>query len=659
MGTVMIVGEQVTVVCFNWWKMRLQGATFGLARTLARLHASPSRLSMKQLLTRPPSSVAFLLFTQSLLSSTTHSGLLLTSFCSVSCSPHSHFIPLLLISHPPFPCLHLTLTFYGPAIMVSPRRSSRARSTANPAPVSHSSSSSSTSSNRGRLQKHHDNDSHGDHDIGHSRRGDHGGIPFESHLESTAEVNGTGDDEIDDAGSQEDEVTRCICGHQEYQGGDDDQADSDGLFIQCDQCHVWQHGFCVGITDTASTPENYYCERCKPELHKSGTSKSGMRTSLYLPVHSEPSSPINNKEIPHKRRTTMNSRDAEYDDAILKKVLEESKNDKLSGSSRGTSSRSRKRGTSEGSDEPKQDSKRRRTSDSPDTPVNGPIESSDEKSGKGITAPSSTKKSRGTSSRHSNINSSATGKRTSTRNRNGDKNKEARKEDEYPPPRSNNRATNKPVVEEVILPPPVTETAPDTPQQPAKRSARNGNTSGHGGRRRGNYRHRQSEDPGDNGGASPHVMTRDHSSAGGNQGSKPMDHGTIIDKPTKPRIPQARMSINEMGRRVRGISDFITRTQIEMASSRASDIYAYLAWMEEKGTPVSNATTPQNPETPTSSSSGDKTLPQIQINGNGTGKILEKAVEALSSNIQPGALEMMELLSSKINRWQQQYGEKV
>jgi len=77
-----------------------------------------------------------------------------------------------------------------------------------------------------------------------------------------------------------------------------------------------------------------------------------MRASLYLPVHSEPSSPINNKEIPHKRRTTMNSRDAEYDDAILKKVLEESKNDKLSGSStRGTSSRSRKRGTSEGSDE--------------------------------------------------------------------------------------------------------------------------------------------------------------------------------------------------------------------------------------------------------------------------------------------------------------------
>lgn len=154
-------------------------------------------------------------------------------------------------------------------------------------------------------------------------------------------------------------------------------------------------------------------------------------------------------------------------------------------------------------------------------------------------------------------------------------------------------------------------------------------------------------------------MTRDHSSAGGNQGQKVLDHSAIIDKPTKPRIPQARMSINEMKRRVHGISDFITRTQIEMANSRQSDIYAYLAWMEEKGTPVSNATTPPNPETPPSSSPGDKTLPQIQINGNRTGKVLERATEVLSSNIQPGALEMMELLSSKINRWQQQYGERV
>lgn len=87
---------------------------------------------------------------------------------------------------------------------------------------------------------------------------------------------------IDDTGDQEDEITRCICGYQEYQGGDDDQADTDGLFIQCDKCSVWQHGFCVGITDSASTPENYYCEKCKPELHQEGHNKSGYVSPVLL-----------------------------------------------------------------------------------------------------------------------------------------------------------------------------------------------------------------------------------------------------------------------------------------------------------------------------------------------------------------------------------------
>ncbi|KAI5843448.1 hypothetical protein DFP73DRAFT_478906 [Morchella snyderi] len=556
--------------------------------------------------------------------------------------------------------------------MVSPRRSSRARSTANPAPVSHSSSSSgSSTSNRGRLQKHLENESHPEIETTYSRRGDHPEPAFESLPEAPTETNGNGEEEVDET-SQEDEITRCICGHQEYQGSDDEQADSaDGLFIQCDQCHVWQHGFCVGITDQASTPENYYCERCKPELHKLGHSKSGMRTSLYLPTQSEPTSPINSKEQPHKRRTTMNSRDAEYDDALLKKVLEESKHDKASGSStRGTSSRGRKRGTSEGSDEPKQDSKRMRTSDSPDSPTNGPVSSGDEKHGKTAAAPCSTKKSRGAAARNSTTTgSSVTGKRTSTRNRGGEKNKEARKEDsehsdEYPPPRSNNRNLQKPSIEEAINPPPPIEAVPDTPQQPAKRGGRNGQTNGGTSRRRGAYRHRQSEDPNDASITSPHVMTRDHSSTGGGQVQKADPSTTILDKPTKPRIPQARMSINEMKRRVNGISDFITRTQIEMANSRQSDIYAYLSWMEEKGTPVSNLSTPQDTSkavTPTSGTApDDKDLPQIQINGNnGTVKVLEKATEMLVGDMQPGALEMMEMLSSKINRWQQHYGEKI
>ncbi|KAK6534985.1 hypothetical protein TWF281_006284 [Arthrobotrys megalospora] len=37
--------------------------------------------------------------------------------------------------------------------------------------------------------------------------------------------------------------------------------------ISCDQCEVWQHSSCMQIP-TKKTPDHYYCEQCKPELHK-------------------------------------------------------------------------------------------------------------------------------------------------------------------------------------------------------------------------------------------------------------------------------------------------------------------------------------------------------------------------------------------------------
>lgn len=148
------------------------------------------------------------------------------------------------------------------------------------------------------------------------------------------------------------------------------------------------------------------------------------------------------------------------------------------------------------------------------------------------------------------------------------------------------------------------------------------------------------------------------------------DAASVLEKPTKPRLPAARMTLNEMKRRVNGISEYITRTQIEMATSRQSDIYAYLAWMEEKGTPVSKSThstsTPEDTP-PATTVPATEALPKIQING-GTNAVLEKAAEELcltagtqasSAALNTGALDIMEMLSSKINRWQQHYGEKI
>lgn len=78
---------------------------------------------------------------------------------------------------------------------------------------------------------------------------------------------------------EEQEVTRCVCGRDELtplqvSGALQQLLQHEygirvdlGLFIQCDECSVWQHGYCVGLFTDADVPDKYWCERCRPELH--------------------------------------------------------------------------------------------------------------------------------------------------------------------------------------------------------------------------------------------------------------------------------------------------------------------------------------------------------------------------------------------------------
>lgn len=107
-----------------------------------------------------------------------------------------------------------------------------------------------------------------------------------------------GDGEDDDGDDDEEEITRCLCRQQEYPGlplsrrealgrhgaragikdenslnfsaGSSDLISDDvgSMFIQCDSCKVWQHGGCVGIMDEAMSPDEYYCEECRKDLHR-------------------------------------------------------------------------------------------------------------------------------------------------------------------------------------------------------------------------------------------------------------------------------------------------------------------------------------------------------------------------------------------------------
>lgn len=195
---------------------------------------------------------------------------------------------------------------------MSPRRSSRARTTQPPPSVAtaHSNSSSSASSARtNRVARSNDKQSTPQKSsTPHSLSSEEPEEPLRaSQVEPPLTRRRTReqdndedepaklDDELDDDMAEEDEVTRCVCGYLEYPGTPSEAAksgaaltdpdaqgdDISGLFIQCDICKVWQHGGCVGIMQEEASPDEYFCEECRKELHKLMTSPKGYVASSF------------------------------------------------------------------------------------------------------------------------------------------------------------------------------------------------------------------------------------------------------------------------------------------------------------------------------------------------------------------------------------------
>ncbi|CAX41250.1 histone deacetylase complex subunit, putative [Candida dubliniensis CD36] len=96
---------------------------------------------------------------------------------------------------------------------------------------------------------------------------------------------------------EEDEITRCICGQDELTNDSINPELStflkktykieidQGLFIQCEKCSVWQHGYCVGLFESQDVPDEYWCESCKPEFHILVNNDGYSKRTLYKPVN--------------------------------------------------------------------------------------------------------------------------------------------------------------------------------------------------------------------------------------------------------------------------------------------------------------------------------------------------------------------------------------
>ncbi|EAW12743.1 putative transcriptional regulator (Cti6) [Aspergillus clavatus NRRL 1] len=529
-------------------------------------------------------------------------------------------------------------------------------------------------------------------------------------------LNGEEEDEDDEGeGDEEEEITRCLCGQQEYPGlppsrrealgrnglaagfkdenalnistqSSDLMSDDIGsMFIQCDSCKVWQHGGCVGIMDEAMSPDEYFCEECRKDLHRIENEPNGQYSSQYLPVVPEPSSAATSRDSSRdnsrrakdsrsrqsesltnpKRRSTMNSRDAAYDEEEqLRRAIEESKEDNTQTAAEDPAGRRAKRSRSD-SEAHKQVAKRPRTSspspttvlepNDPESQVPSEDESTTKTNGNGDKHPTAAsrnqreREAKNTEEPETEPQDTANHKKVRPERRKGEG---ADSDHEMGSP-------TKPAVEEVVEPPqpspettvPVPEPAPVRPptrksgRPPARRGGRVGRNQytrdrdlngadlgfmGNSPRRGGSH---------DIGGDSPRV-------GGMNGAHMNVDSG----KPSRPRYmnPQ-RTTMNEMKRRVAGILEFISRMQVEMAVAGDSS-------------PPGNGDGPNGILTVSLADQNDHPSHPLTngvelgaaILGSGTDSIQapkEKDFREMSS------VEMMDVLTRHLLKWQQEYGK--
>ncbi|OAX81681.1 hypothetical protein ACJ72_03976 [Emergomyces africanus] len=518
-------------------------------------------------------------------------------------------------------------------------------------------------------------------------------------------------DEYDEEEGDEEEITRCLCGQQDYPGlpliyqdagsasatkqgmrddsgqgasapaAEDMQSEEPGsLFIQCDSCKVWQHGGCVGIMEEASSPDEYFCEECRKDLHKIITASNGQKSSRYLPVvgsssiSSSRSGSLDSSRNPKdkksrgssgplsaaKRRSTMNSRDAAYDEEQLRRAIEESKEDSKSvaddlGSRRGKRSRS-------DSETNKPAAKRQRT---------GSPSSSLSKHSNSLSHPPSDDESKPNASVEGVVYKKTRGVVRNQREREAQTTeKEVEKEIIEPANRRKGRSDRrKDAVEEPSettsptktssIPPTISQSTPDTPNitnessntKPATRKT--GRPPARRGRLGRNQYTRDRDSVNGNeisGGInSPRRgQSRDTGTGDSPTGGQLGANGVYLNggesgKPSKPRYmnPQ-RTTMNEMKRRVAAILEFISQLQFDLASNA-----------EQISGTTDGALAPGGKESG-QIVNGDQTASSDAAEGieaNGTSQPKEKEFKDLTS------IEMMDALTRNLVKWQQEFGK--
>ncbi|KKK21314.1 putative transcriptional regulator (Cti6) [Aspergillus rambellii] len=614
--------------------------------------------------------------------------------------------------------------------MTTPRRSSRARtSQPSPAILQHTNSSSSSNSmtrERSTRSNHKNPSPHGSStqrsqsiedvdksDFRETRQRQRARGDEDNDLKIANGEDADVEEDEEEEEEEEEEVTRCLCGQQEYPGlppsrrealgrngargaikdenslnlsadpSDLMSDDMGSMFIQCDSCKVWQHGGCVGIMDEAMSPDEYYCEECRKDLHRIKNEPNGQFSSTYLPVAPPPSSAAtsrassrdnskrtkdqrprqNDPNANPKRRSTMNSRDAAYDEEEqLRRAIEESKEDNKTSPVDDPAAQRPKRSRSD-SEAHRQAAKRPRTS-SPSPEINSkqsnpasPPASDDESKAKAITNGTRRQRAASRGQRDKDVKDpeDPESEQTDTTNRRkgrSDKRKGDGVDSDHEMESPTKPAANEP---EPPQPSPETSVAAPEPAPPRPSTRKSGRPPARRGGRVGRNQYTRDRDVNgtdSNAGNSPRrgqsLDTGGDSPRVGSAGT-PVN-GTDTGRPSRPRYVNQRTTMNEMKRRVAAILEFISRMQVEMAVAG------------ESTTPPGNGERP-NGTTPRGAGEQSEGEPSNTVTA-GSGQ-LPSDIISLPVQLLPtekdfkdlSSVEMMDVLTRHLLKWQQEYGK--
>jgi len=155
----------------------------------------------------------------------------------------------------------------------------------------------------------------------------------------------------------------------------------------------------------------------------------------------------------------------------------------------------------------------------------------------------------------------------------------------------------------------------------------------------------------------------------------------VIEKPAKPRTLGSRTTLQDMRRRVTGISDFISRTQLEMAEEKKRlQIFTKIVHatsppsasptksVTETDTSSDLNTTPSKPDAP--STEKDDAQPEVSTTSatvpvpkNGLTELGMQVIVVTDKNENVSVQSMcstdiMDILMRKVHHWEQTYGKQ-